>query len=141
MADTYEYTDSQGSMHRTDSLDKVPKQYLRSMTVIGGEEEAPAAKKTSDSTSSTGFDVKLPGMPKGMEGLNPHYLVAGLAAVLFYKNKNFVIRCIIVVFLTVYGFINFYSWFENSPYTQSGERIHKREKPPQEQEQQEQEAD
>jgi hypothetical protein len=139
VADTYEYTDGGGSVHRVDSLDRVPKQYLKSMTVIGGEDEAPAAKKTSGSAySSTGFDVKLPGVPKGFENLNPHYLVGALSIFLLWKNKNFMIRCVIVVFAFCYAFINFYSWFESSPYTQPGERIKKYNKPAVEQEQQEQ---
>lgn len=120
MADTYEYVDKSGSLHRVDSLDQVPKEYLRTMTVTGGEDEPPAgAHPGSTSARPKGQDF---GLPKGFEGVNPHLLVGALTVALMYKFKNFLVRCVIGVLAFVYFFMMGYSAFETSRLSQPGKK-------------------
>ncbi|MFH1723116.1 MAG: hypothetical protein ABII00_00695 [Elusimicrobiota bacterium] len=98
----FEYTDEQGRLHRVDSIDKVPKERLRSMVAVGLEEPEQAPAKAPP---ASGFRVDL--------------LLPVLLAVLFVRCRGFLARAILATLAIMWGLYAGWGWFVESDYSRT----------------------
>lgn len=102
MAETrtsFSYTDEKGEKHVVYAIAEVPKRFVRSMEVVGGEAPRPGESAAAD----PGGGAK-PGAPGQSETISPFFVLLVVFAVLWFKFKNFVVRCILASLLGMSGY-------------------------------------
>ena len=127
-ADIYEYTDAQGRTHQVDDVMKVPKDRLKHMLVIGGEDE-PAA-----TTATTAAAPKAPPPANGLLGIPME--VWGVSAFLMLVgifNKRFMLRVFCIALSIIWVLYNGYDVFMSSSLSKTAEKAPKKTKAPVEQ--------
>ena len=120
--DTYEYTDAKGGVHRVQDLKQVPKDRLRNMLVIGGE-DAPPAQAAQGAVPAAPAKAAAPLFTKT---LGPE--VWGVSAALFLFavfSKKFLLRVVCVGMSVVWLLYNGWDVFLASGFTKIEERTPK----------------
>lgn len=116
-ADIYEYTDAQGRTHRVDDLSQVPRDRLKHMLVIGGE-EAPAEPGTAAAAAPP---PAAPPNSVGGIGLEVWAVSGALMAVAVF-NKRFMLRLFCASTSIIWLLYNGYDVFSKSNLAQTSER-------------------
>ncbi|TBR23718.1 hypothetical protein EPO15_05435 [bacterium] len=115
-SDIYEYTDAEGRTVRVDDLTKVPKDRLKHMLVIGGEDE-PAT------TATTGAAPKAPAAPAPKPGIAPEvWAVSAFLMLVGIFNKRFMLRVFCVAMSIIWVLYNGYDVFMTSDLARTAEK-------------------
>lgn len=126
-SDTYEYTDANGRTHQVDDITKVPKDRLKHMLVIGGEDE-PAT------TATTGAQPKAAEPPKSSAAIAPEvWAVSGFLMLVGIFNKRFMLRVFCIAMSIIWVLYNGYDSFMASGLSKTAQKEPKKVKAPVEQ--------
>ncbi|MFA5141017.1 MAG: hypothetical protein WC728_17455 [Elusimicrobiota bacterium] len=132
----FEYVDEAGQSHQVDSLGQVPKQYMKTMLVIGGEPDEPKTAKPAQAQKPAAPDPNTwsgykpvfltpPAMPKALSGINPNVVLPIVVAVLLWRTKSYFLKIVLITVTVFWGFYHLYSWFEGSRFAQTGDKVQK----------------
>ena len=117
--DIFEYVDDHGRTHRVRSLHDVPQKHVQSMLVIGGKERSAAPARTA---APPKVDPRLSKFLDAARRIDPNIAIPLVLALAWFKARTFLLRTAVVAVAALWGFHLLYGWFENSPYSQPGEK-------------------
>lgn len=112
----FEYQDAAGKTRRVRSIKDVPRDRLRTVLVIGGEESAPASAPAPGSLGGRLPSIPLPDPFRQLPGEAALALVLGLV---FLKSRNFLTRALIGTGIALWAFFIGYQRFMDSKWSKS----------------------
>ncbi len=120
--DTYEYTDAKGGVHRVHDLNQVPKDRLRHMLVIGGE-DAPPVQGAQGAVRAAPAKA---GAPLFTKTLGPEvWAVSGALFLVGVFSKKFLLRVFCVGMAVVWLLYSSWDVFLASGFAKTEEQAPK----------------
>ncbi|HJV35344.1 DUF4124 domain-containing protein [Geomonas sp.] len=114
LAETYEWTDQQGTVHFTEDLGSIPKKYRKKAKVVGGDESAPEVTISNEPAKGA-----AKAEPKGDEGDKPKKLYGGKDEAAWrtaFRNANYEVQQTETELATLQGRMNDTSKMSRSEY-------------------------
>ena len=118
MADVYEYTDAQGHKHRVNSISEVPKDRIRHMLVIGGDDEdaQTGAATAAEPKAAAQTGAKAQGIATEVWAVSAVLMLVGIF------NKRFMLRVFCVAMSIIWVLYNGYDVFMQSDLARASEK-------------------
>lgn len=110
---SFEYIDGRGRKHRVNSIKKVPKEYIKTLVVTGGEEAGAETTTLFEETAADGGTGHSENLIQGDE-ITPMMVVALIFVIGWFFAKNFLGRVILGVFALMVGFFLWFGWFQSA---------------------------
>ncbi len=112
-ATSFEYIDGRGRKHRVRSIKKVPKEYMSTLLVTGGDDEGAQTSYMIEETGADGGTGHSQDFMPGGE-ITPIMIIALVFFAGFFFTKSFLGRVVLGVIALMVGFFLSFSWLQTA---------------------------